>query len=68
MVAVATASSSLGVRARVLFPGDVLHFLKNPGRRKMTPPLLDFWSHDDYMRRDDLRAAAGLALSADGVV
>ncbi|MEK7466457.1 MAG: ATP-grasp domain-containing protein [Planctomycetota bacterium] len=53
----------LGVRARVFFPGDVLHFLKNPDRGKMDPPLFDFSPHDDYMRRDDPRPTAGLALS-----
>ncbi|MCC6739605.1 MAG: hypothetical protein IT452_11225 [Planctomycetia bacterium] len=48
--------------ARDFFPGDVLHFLRNPERGKMDPPLLDFSPHDDYLRRDDPRPTAGLAL------
>ncbi|MCE9584015.1 MAG: ATP-grasp domain-containing protein, partial [Planctomycetes bacterium] len=53
----------LGVRARVFFPGDVLHFIKNPDRARMDPPLFDFSPRDDYLHRDDPRPAAGLALS-----
>jgi predicted ATP-grasp superfamily ATP-dependent carboligase len=53
----------VGVRARVFFPGEVMHFVRNPDRAHMDPPLLDFSARDDYLRRDDPRPAAGLALS-----
>ncbi len=36
---------------------------ENPERGKMDPPLLDFSPHNDYMRRDNPRPTAGLALS-----
>lgn len=52
-----------GVRARVFFPGDVLHWLRNPDRASMNPSLLDFSARDDYWRRDDPAPAAALALS-----
>ncbi|MBI2919587.1 MAG: ATP-grasp domain-containing protein [Planctomycetes bacterium] len=52
-----------GVRARVFFPGEVMHFLRNPDRGKMDPPLLDFAPRDDYFRRDDPAPGAGLVLS-----
>jgi predicted ATP-grasp superfamily ATP-dependent carboligase len=52
-----------GVRARVFFPGDVMHWLRNPDRAAMDPPLLDFSARDDYWRRDDPAPAAALALS-----
>jgi len=52
-----------GIRARVFFPGDVMHYLANPDRAKMDPPLFDFSTPDDYLRRDDPRPGIGLVLS-----
>jgi predicted ATP-grasp superfamily ATP-dependent carboligase len=55
---------NVGVRTRVFFPGEVMHFLANPDRSKMDPGLFDFSANDDYLRGEDPKPAAGLALSA----
>ncbi len=66
VVAVVCEILGVGVRLRSVIgtgrTGEVPDREK-PERGKMAPPLLDFSSHDDYMRRDDPRPTAGLALS-----
>ncbi|MCP4666014.1 MAG: ATP-grasp domain-containing protein, partial [Deltaproteobacteria bacterium] len=35
-----------GKKCRWFLPGDLLHFMHNPGRMKMTPSFFDFWDKD----------------------
>jgi predicted ATP-grasp superfamily ATP-dependent carboligase len=61
----------IGVRSRSLLPGDLLHFLTSPGRRRTSPALCDFSVPDDVLSADDPwptlgRVASLLALARDG--
>ncbi len=38
----------VGVRARWLIPGDILHFLSNPGRFRLEPGFFRFFDRDTY--------------------
>ncbi|MFD0697131.1 ATP-grasp domain-containing protein [Paenibacillus sp. GCM10027628] len=54
----------LGQKGRALLPGDILHYLTNPERKKMDPP---FWSSqlpDDIISKKDPWPTAGFVLSA----
>ncbi len=46
----------VGVRARWLIPGDILHFLSNPDRFRLEPSFFDFFDsntvYDDFDRTD----------------
>jgi predicted ATP-grasp superfamily ATP-dependent carboligase len=46
----------VGVRARWLIPGDILHFLSNPDRFRLQPGFFDFFdsktTYDDFDRTD----------------
>jgi predicted ATP-grasp superfamily ATP-dependent carboligase len=45
-----------GIRCRWLLPGDILHFLTNPNRLKITPSFFDFSKnnrHDDFISWED---------------
>ena len=46
----------LGRRCRWLLPGDILHFIRNPGRGSLLPEFLRFWDKRtsyDICSRDD---------------
>ncbi|MCI0341811.1 MAG: ATP-grasp domain-containing protein [Planctomycetales bacterium] len=51
-----------GVRCRFLFPGDLLHFLRNPDRLRLDPPFFRLGARGlpwDLWARDDPAPAAG---------
>lgn len=53
-----------GKRGRILFPGDILHYLSNPDRNRMNP---SFWTtklHDDLVCLNDPWPLAGFFMSA----
>jgi predicted ATP-grasp superfamily ATP-dependent carboligase len=43
----------VGVKSRSLLHGELLHFLKNPDRFRLKPPLHDFSVPDDVLSADD---------------
>src|SRR5262245_22204378 len=54
----------LGVRCRFLFPGDALHFLRNPDRWRLDPPFFRFrGAHYDVESWRDPGPALGQFLS-----
>ena len=61
----------VGVRSRSLLHGELLHFLKNPNRFRLTPGLHDFSIPDDVLSADDPLPTLGrifslVALLRDG--
>jgi predicted ATP-grasp superfamily ATP-dependent carboligase len=54
---------ALGVRRRWLIPGDILHFLANPDRRKLNPGFFDFTVKDDILSLNDPFPVMGRILS-----
>ncbi|MEB3101829.1 carboxylate--amine ligase [Ferviditalea candida] len=53
-----------GKRGRTLFPGDVLHFLSNPKRLQMDPPLWTTKLLDDMLSWNDPKPIIGFFLAA----
>jgi predicted ATP-grasp superfamily ATP-dependent carboligase len=54
----------VGKRGRALFPGDVLHFLSNPERLRMNPPIWTTKLPDDMVSLHDPLPTVGFLLSA----
>jgi predicted ATP-grasp superfamily ATP-dependent carboligase len=54
----------VGKRGRTLFPGDILHFLSNPKRFRMNPPIWTTKLPDDLVSLQDPLPMAGFLLSA----
>lgn len=57
----------IGVRSRWLFPGDCLHFLRNPRRFHLKPGFFEFRDggvHDDFWEADDPNPVIGMLASA----
>ncbi len=44
---------AVGVKCRWLIPGDLLHFIKNPGRLRLKPNFFDFTIKDDIISLKD---------------
>jgi predicted ATP-grasp superfamily ATP-dependent carboligase len=59
----APAAYPLGVRSRWLLPGDLLHFLSNPGRWRLQPSFFDFRAADDLIDREDPGPLLGMVLT-----
>lgn len=59
----APASYPHGVRSRTLFHGELMHFLANPRRFRMSPGLLDFSVPDDLLAASDPLPAFGRIVS-----
>ena len=57
-----------GVMTRWLIPGDLLHFIKNPGRFRMRPGFFDFSIKDDIISLHDPLPTLGRLLSAFTIV
>lgn len=57
------AAYPLGVRSRWLLPGDLLHFLTNPARRRLSPGFFDCSAPDDIIDWRDLGPVAGMLVS-----
>lgn len=53
-----------GRRGRSIVPGDLLHFISNPRRFRMDPPLWAAGIPDALLSRNDPMPAAGFMLSA----
>src|SRR5690606_10224031 len=57
----------IGARCRNLLPGDLLHALANPNRRRLSPPL---WAgrsvgiEDDMLSRDDPLPVLGFLIAS----
>jgi predicted ATP-grasp superfamily ATP-dependent carboligase len=54
----------VGKTGRALFPGDVLHFLSNPKRHRMNPPIWTTKLPDDMVSLHDPLPTVGFLLSA----
>jgi predicted ATP-grasp superfamily ATP-dependent carboligase len=54
----------IGKRGRALMPGDLLHFITNPNRMQMDPPIWTTKYPDDIISKKDPMPTFGFLLSA----
>lgn len=55
-----------GIKCRWFLPGDLLHFINNPNRRKLMPEFFNFWDPDttyDILSQTDPLPAVGRMLT-----